>query len=341
MPNWNTPAELARDTEAFLKLQFVMTGLYCWEYLVSLNFEWSFITGERQFRWPLIFYFLSRYCALGLVIVLQVSLNLAYVRQSVTIEVSGTEDSFSDANLRPLHCTAMYVFMFLFGQLAMGFSSLTLALRTMALWRRDIRVVIPLGLLIAGHWAVLLQACNVSGQWVEGTGCVLTQPNTTQLTISFSWSILLDAIVFILSAIKIVRPGFQKRSGMVRMVFKDGLVYLFVAMCANAMAAVFMALNLNTIMQVMFNAPAVLTATIGTNRAVRRLVTYASEDFYVYSTEHIATSVQAAAADGIVPIISPPPKNPRRSLHVQVEMDTFITEDPEDKYAIKKKRRPL
>ena len=27
---------------------------YSWEWFVSLDFDWAYITGKRQFRWPLV-----------------------------------------------------------------------------------------------------------------------------------------------------------------------------------------------------------------------------------------------------------------------------------------------
>jgi len=40
-------------------------ALYCWEFLVSLWFEYRLCSRQLKFKWPLIFYFLTRYLALS------------------------------------------------------------------------------------------------------------------------------------------------------------------------------------------------------------------------------------------------------------------------------------
>ena len=35
-------------------LIFVLFGLYVWEILITLGFEWSLITKARRFSWPLV-----------------------------------------------------------------------------------------------------------------------------------------------------------------------------------------------------------------------------------------------------------------------------------------------
>lgn len=72
-------------------------------------------------------------------------------------------------------------------------------------------------------------ACVVSASYVPGTGCVADQTKSILLLMTFVWSIFLDATVFLLSAWKILAPGPGRRSRLVDMIFKDGLIYFFVA----------------------------------------------------------------------------------------------------------------
>lgn len=48
------------------------------------------------------------------------------------------------------------------------------------------------------------------------------------LMLAFAWSIVLNLIVFVLCAYKIVNPV-GERSNLVNMIFRDGLIYLFIA----------------------------------------------------------------------------------------------------------------
>lgn len=38
----------------FEKLLFALLGVYLWELTLHFDFEWSFLTRRRAFRWPLV-----------------------------------------------------------------------------------------------------------------------------------------------------------------------------------------------------------------------------------------------------------------------------------------------
>ncbi|KAJ7589750.1 hypothetical protein C8J56DRAFT_1047902 [Mycena floridula] len=52
-----------------------ISGLYFWELFNTLDFDFSFICGRRKFKWPMIFYFYSRYAYLASLIGTIVDLN--------------------------------------------------------------------------------------------------------------------------------------------------------------------------------------------------------------------------------------------------------------------------
>jgi len=54
MIDWQSLAELHRDNVAFADLSHVLLGIYVWEFCISLDFEWDFITRKKRFRWPLV-----------------------------------------------------------------------------------------------------------------------------------------------------------------------------------------------------------------------------------------------------------------------------------------------
>ncbi|KAJ6475944.1 hypothetical protein C8R47DRAFT_985564 [Mycena vitilis] len=64
MVDWKSGAEIAKDAAAYGKFMYALIGLYIWEWLTSLDFDWDYLLRKRQFRWPMIFYFLNRYCLL-------------------------------------------------------------------------------------------------------------------------------------------------------------------------------------------------------------------------------------------------------------------------------------
>ncbi|KIJ08935.1 hypothetical protein PAXINDRAFT_88164 [Paxillus involutus ATCC 200175] len=64
MPNWESNSEVATDTLIYIKLIHALMGLYAWEFIMSLDFEWAVLTGKKKFHWPLTFYFAGRYLLL-------------------------------------------------------------------------------------------------------------------------------------------------------------------------------------------------------------------------------------------------------------------------------------
>ena len=59
-------------------------------------------------------------------------------------------------------------------------------------------------------------------------GCAIIKTETSILSATFIYSMCFDLIVLVLTAIKLARPQ-GHRSQLMRMLFKDGLIYFFIA----------------------------------------------------------------------------------------------------------------
>ncbi|KAL1702662.1 hypothetical protein EV121DRAFT_209555 [Schizophyllum commune] len=245
MVDWESSEELARDSAVFVNLMHVLLGLYIWEVFTSIDFDWQFLTGKRRFRWPMIFYFLNRYVLLA--------------------ALSGIVASL-DTQTR-INCRSVFIFNQLAGNAAMGLASINLSLRTMAVWSQNKWVVSGLILLMFGHWSLILQGGLLQVQWLEGSGCAITDPNTRILAATFMYTMVFDLIVLSLNLWKVLRNKMQ----LARMLLGDGLIYFIVAFVANLIATVFMLVHLNQIMAIIFNVPAVVASTIVAGRIIRRL----------------------------------------------------------------------
>ncbi|THH30669.1 hypothetical protein EUX98_g3523 [Antrodiella citrinella] len=306
MTEWNSPATLALEGAAFLKLMHVLAGIFFWEFLVSFQFDLMFITGKKKFHWPLIFYFLNRYC-----------LFFAFIGILIALDITTEVD-----------CQSLYTFNQLFGDAAIGLASINLSLRTMAIWNMSLYIVVPLVLLILGHWSLILQGVLLKAVWVEGTGCVITKADNTVLAATFIYSMCLDLTVLVLSAVKL----FSRRgsSQIVKLLFKDGLIFFMIAFFSNLLATTFMCLNLNAIMSIIFNVPAAVASTIVACRAVRRLNKYASQGAEVYAPQ--TRSRDVAFANSVPPPsgnfgVVTYPKMPADAAGIHVQMDTFTVTD--------------
>lgn len=98
----------------------------------------------------------------------------------------------------------------------------------MALWSQKLYIVIPLVLIILGHWSLILQGVLLKAEWVPGEGCAITKTNNTVLAATFIYSMCFDLVVLVLTAVKLAFPRGQ-RSQLMSMLFKDGLIYFMIA----------------------------------------------------------------------------------------------------------------
>jgi len=184
-------------------------------------------------------------------------------------------------------CQGLYTFNQCLGNASIGLASVNLSLRTMAVWSRRWYIVVPLTLVILGHWSLLLHGVLLKATWVPGQGCTIVQTNSKLLAITFIYSMAFDLLVLLLTAFKLLYPA-TGRSRLVALIFNDGLIYFVIAFLVNFIATVFMLLNLNPIMSIIANVPAAIASTIVATRVVRRLSNFTSsgaEQLFPISTQ--------------------------------------------------------
>ncbi|KAF5389540.1 hypothetical protein D9757_004077 [Collybiopsis confluens] len=308
MLEWTSQAEVSLDSNIFVKLIHSVTGLYLWEVFLAIDFDWDVISRKKPFRWPLIFYFANRYL-------------LLFALVGVLISFDATTK---------LDCQALYIFVQLCGNSSVGLASINLSLRTLAIYNDSGPLAIILTLVILGHWSLILQApILLEVNWDDQSGqCQIISTNNLILAATFIYSMVFDLFVFLLTAYKLffrhnqVSVTGSNRLG--RMLFYDGLIYFFIAFLSNLLATVFMLLNLNFIMTVIFNIPAAIASTIVACRVVRRLRNFGDAE---PETEIDNDPMQFRQASGMSSTsMSWPARNEFRSgrsgVHVQIEVST-------------------
>ncbi|PAV15447.1 hypothetical protein PNOK_0921100 [Pyrrhoderma noxium] len=299
MVDWQSLPEIQKDGLVFSKLIHCLLGIYLWEFFISLPFDFDFILRRKAFKWPLIFYFAGRYSLLFALIGIAIALN-------VTQEVN---------------CQSLYIFDQVFGNSAIGFASINLSLRTIAVWSQSIYIVIPLVFIILGHWSLLLHGLLISAAWDPNSGCQITKTDNKVLAATFIYSMVFDFLVLCLTGYKLLFPR-SGRSKLVKMIFGDGLIFFIVAFVANLIATIFMLLNLNPVMSIIFNVPAAIASTIVASRAVRRLTNFTSKGPEVFSSRTGQAS-STLAFRGTGPYRSGTIPNKGEGVHIQ--MDTIST----------------
>ncbi|KAK7044853.1 hypothetical protein R3P38DRAFT_3308643 [Favolaschia claudopus] len=302
MVDWNSLGELTVDSEIFIKLNHALLGLYAWEWFISLPFDYDVITGRKPFRWPLVFYFANRYLLLSAMAGIAVALD----------------------SKRELNCQAIYTFNQFAGDAAVGLASINLSLRTLAIWSQNRWIKYMLIAIILGHWSLILQGFNLKAHWDHTLNtCILTVSNNRLLAATFTYSMAFDLLVFLLNAYKL---GVRRKSSskLSKMIFKDGLVYFFIAFLFNLVATVFMFLNLNSIMVIMFNVPAAVASTVVATRAVRRLTNFTTTGPEMYSTGNTSGNYRSHSGNRGISASRGGARGLTHSGGVHVQMETFV-----------------
>ncbi|KAK7684952.1 hypothetical protein QCA50_011787 [Cerrena zonata] len=242
------------EEEILFRVIHFAAGLYLWEWFISLDFEWSFITRKRRFRWPMLFYFLNRYTYLAALICLLYAETSAF-----TVKVD---------------CNALFNFIQISGNMAVGFASLNLSMRAVVLWSNNKYVIALLAAFSIAQWGLICRAGELQHDWILGQGCTNLRTNNKIMAATYSVSTVLDIVVIILSYWKLrILSKVTQNSKLTTMLFRDGLIYFIVALLGNICVVVLEILNLDPLWDVMLNIPTVAVITIAATRAVRNLQT--------------------------------------------------------------------
>ncbi|KAH9951797.1 hypothetical protein B0H21DRAFT_775945 [Amylocystis lapponica] len=223
--NWTVQTVLAEDADAYGKLVFAIFGVYLWELFQTSNFEWSLITGKRKFVWPMvIFLFLCRYCLLSSLIGLIISLSMS----------------------TQINCQALYTFNAWAGNMSILCASTSLMLRTVALWERKLKVLLPLGFLSLAHWALLWRGMFVIKARYDATSdsCEVLYTNHIFLNISFFMTMGFDFVILVFTLAALI-PGKTQKGRLWKLLFTDGLVYFLITFVCNMIPAILNVLDLN------------------------------------------------------------------------------------------------
>lgn len=255
---------------------------------------------KREFTWPLIFFFLCRYCLLGSLIGLIISLTIR----------------------NPVNCQALYIFNSWAGNMTILCASTCLMLRTIAIWERKLKIVIPLCLLCLAHWVLLWRGMFILKTEYSPSqdACVLISNNHVFLNVTFFMTMGFDLTILVFTMAALVPK--KTRSDLWTLLFRDGLVYFIITFCFNALPAILNVINLNVSMDVVATVPAATFSAIAACRAVMRLQQFSHSDVYV----HTASQVTGAAARRFTGAPA------RRSFvfarpEVHVTTDHFVMED--------------
>ncbi|KAI0052431.1 hypothetical protein FA95DRAFT_1601803 [Auriscalpium vulgare] len=267
--NWHDPLLVQEDFLAFIKFLHCIDGLYIWEYVTTLNYEWEVITGKRPYRWTIWIYSISRLSALWTVILNLIGFNLTH----------------------EINCQVWIIFELFFAYLAFATASLLIVLRVAAIWNRNMYVMgLALAVWLTNIGFLIHGIVTVRDVWVPESNACLTL-DTDQGRNNICVTLATDLILCLLMLIGLVRAKQgQGVAGIWRVLYRQGLVWLVVATIAEVPPAVFAILNLNDPWNLMFQTSSLITMEICATRMYRSLTDFGRSGISDNSSNGIASA---------------------------------------------------
>jgi len=239
-----------------VKLIHVFSGIYLWEWVSTVPFEWEVLTGRRRFRWSFIAYEISRTLCLTSIVSALVGFNLTH----------------------EFNCQAWFRMVLVSSYFAIAFTSLLILLRGVAIWGRSVTVLI----FTACIWLVNIGFAFYSvtrGEvvWVpEANACYMSK------TEQFRWGITVNFVTVEILLAVMFAGVLNKRNttGLWRVLYMQGLTWIFIASLSETLPSIFSWLNINDGWNLMFQVPHMVIIVIMATRVYRDLFEYINPTYH-------------------------------------------------------------
>ncbi|KAN0141814.1 hypothetical protein V8E53_000276 [Lactarius tabidus] len=250
MVDWNNPHTVLSESLALVKFVHVVNGIYIWEYFTTLWFEWEVLTKRRSWKPTMLIYFGSRLFCLGGVCTLLAGFNLT----------------------SQFNCQAWLDAVLAFCYPSFMFNSLLILLRTVAIWERRPVMTIVLTAVWLTNVAFLIHGMTLGESvWVPTENACFVE-DSQKAKANVLASVVTDLILLLTMLVGVLR--LESGSSMWRMLYRQGVVWILLATVGLIPPTIFLWLNLNEPMNLMFETPAMVILTISATRLYRSLVTY-------------------------------------------------------------------
>ncbi|KAH9979054.1 hypothetical protein BGW80DRAFT_1282665 [Lactifluus volemus] len=252
MTSWRDPVRIFADYIALLKFIHVLGGLYIWEFVMNLDYEYSIFTGQRKRTRVFPLYLGCRWCPLVV----------------IAMQFLGTDGSYE------LDCPVFIGLGFGFGAISFLFASALIILRICALWQQN-KVVIAIA---SASWLAdlvtyIYSTVNLGGGRIDGI-CAIRHTMATKISIVTTF--VTDLVLLILMLIGVLRWKEQAKqsNGIWRLLYTHGLIWVVVFTLAEVPPMVFITLNLNDPMNILFLTPGLIITSLSASRLHRKLADF-------------------------------------------------------------------
>ncbi|KAF8473059.1 hypothetical protein DFH94DRAFT_149353 [Russula ochroleuca] len=258
MDNFHDSAIMASAQTQLPSVKFwhAIGGLYFWEFFTTLDYEWRVIRGDLPYRWSIWIYSLTRVATLVGVIVCLATMDVT----------------------TPINCQPLVLFSIILFYLSASTASLLIVLRIIAIWKRN-KVVVTLaitvwGISIAFHFQNVSQlrfAWDPTQQFCEPV-------RFESGLLNFIPTILSHTVLLLIMLVGLLK--LRRRDGgtfgLVRLLWKQGVIWLALATAAEIPPVVLIILDVNNQLNNIFETPTLITLTIAATRMHRSLVDFVS-----------------------------------------------------------------
>jgi len=253
MTDWHDLSLINAENIALVKLCHVLGGLYIWEFVWSIGYEYSIITGRRKLTRTSPLYIGTRWLTLTLVIIELVAFNVRH----------------------GINCQTMITLNFVFGTLSLMSASTLVILRAIALWEQN-KVIIAIGIILwlAEATIYLYSMSSFRGEFGEGY-CRFNRGSHVDILVLCIF--ITDFSTLALMVAGVLRwSHIRGRGGIWWLLYTQGLAWIVIFNLAALPPLIFVFLHLNDAMDRMFLVPEVVTMTICASRMYIGLVNSAA-----------------------------------------------------------------
>jgi len=258
MVDFRDPTVLLLDGMAIIKLCHTLDGLYIWEFVTTLDYEWRAVQGRQPYRWTIWIY--------------------SFIRLSTLIAVIGNMVLFNITT--QTNCQAWVTISYLFSYMTFVGSSLLIILRIIAIWNRN-KVLVALATIVwvANIAFVVYGVTQLRSAWVPAQGaCSIPDVESNKATIVSMFFTDFFLLVVMLVGLLRLRMHGAGTFALGQLLWKQGVVWLLLATTAELPPAVFICLNLNSVFDAMFLTPSLIIMSTAATRMYRSLVDFCSND---------------------------------------------------------------
>ncbi|KAN0107326.1 hypothetical protein V8E52_010262 [Russula decolorans] len=244
------------DTMVLLNMWLIIAGIYIWEFVTGLHYEWDVIRGRQAYRWTIWIYLITRWSTIMVVILILISFNVT----------------------SQMNCQAWAWASWGFAFLGQGPGSLLLVLRIFAIWNRHKGIAATVATIwVTNASLLLLGVVRIRSVWDPVVkSCIVTNVEICKLSIVSFFVADTILLLFMLTGLLRLRRFGRGSYELWHFLWKQGVIWFVVAAVAELPPALFMILNVNDVLNRMFLFPSLVMTVIAATRMYRSLQYFAT-----------------------------------------------------------------